>query len=163
MNKLLPTLVILFVFAASIFTYKIFVYLTGLRSEISQTEDELKKVQSTVTKQLRDLSLQDPRVKKLLNRFGGLDKNLEISPEHLTMIATTIEMLQRFENQNKSQAPTSDLSGGISQILQGIEELKGLEQKRKAQPKSKNPGGSSIESLLKPLKTLLAHSNEEDE
>ena len=155
------TLIIIFfllVIAGSLTAYKAYQYLTEVRAHISKTEIELQRAQIEVAKHMNSLSTQNPHIKKLIKQFGGLGKDSQLSPEHITILATTLEMTQRLNfgaNSNQKQLPSAP---DIDQVLKGINQLRDLQNKLNQPPTENSPAISPLEQLVNSIHSFAKDS-----
>jgi hypothetical protein len=161
MKRILPALFLVLILVCSIVAYKSYVYITGVRTNISQTEIELEKAQIEITNQLHSLSSKNPQIRKIIDRFGSFSENSQLSPEQITMLATMLEMIQRLnlgsENNKNLAQPTQD----ISQILSAINGLSDLQNKLNQQTIKNTSAYSSWEKLTEQIDLLLNDTDKE--
>ena len=161
MKRILPTLFLALILFSSIIAYKSYIYFTGMRTNISQTEIQLDKAQIEIVSQLHSLSSKNPQIRKIIDRLGSFSENSQLSPEQITMLATMLEMIQRLNlgsENNKNQAqPTQD----VAQILSAINGLSDLQNKLNQQTIKNTSAYSSWEKLSEQIDLLLNNTDKE--
>jgi len=161
MRRVFIIVFFLLVFVGGLATYKAYQYLTEVRTHIAQTEVELQKAQIEVAKHMNSLSTQNPQIKRLIERLGGLGKDATMSPEYITILATTLEMIQRMNfgaDNNKYPDATPD----VTQVLKAIEQLRDLQSKLNQRPGENSHSTSPWEHLINSVHTFAKDSAEKE-
>jgi hypothetical protein len=162
MKKFLPTLFLVLILFSSIIAYKSYVYITGVRTNISQTEIQLEKAQIEVVKQLNSLSTSNPQIRRLIEQFGGISQESRLSPEHLTALAATLELIKRMNFESVGSQKQLQEPPNLAQVFKAVDQLHDLQNKLNQSKAKKVFTDSTWEELIGPIETLLQQSAESE-